>query len=112
MLWMIPHLRAHFTTVSNDLLSGLDTVERDIGHHIQQLETKVLSIMNTLLGDQLQEWDARPPVPSKAFRNVSRHLTKLHEAVSPALPEEQVIILGTEKRPLHYRKYEIVKEKL
>lgn len=90
VLWLIPHLRAHFSSLSSDSLLSMDSVERDIGHHIQQLETKVLSIMNTLLGDQLNEWDARPPVPSKAFRNVSRHLTKLHEAVSPVLPEEQV----------------------
>ncbi|KAB0795389.1 hypothetical protein PPYR_12228 [Photinus pyralis] len=90
VLWLIPHIRAHFKNISNELLVSMDTVERDIGHHIQQLETKVLSIMNTLLGDQLNEWDAKPPVPSKAFRNVSKHLTKLHEAVKPVLPDEQV----------------------
>jgi vacuolar protein sorting-associated protein 54 len=90
VLWMIPHIRAHFNALTSDPLNGFDAIERDIGHHIQQLETKVLSIMNSLLGDQLNEWDAKPPVPSKAFRNVSRHLTKLHEAVSPVLPEEQV----------------------
>lgn len=90
VLWLIPHIRAHFRNISNELLVSMDTVERDIGHHIQQLETKVLSIMTTLLGDQLNEWDAKPPVPSKAFRNVSKHLTKLHEAVKPVLPDEQV----------------------
>ncbi|KAK4876279.1 hypothetical protein RN001_012701 [Aquatica leii] len=90
VLWLIPHIRAHFKNISNEPLVSMDTVERDIGHHIQQLETKVLSIMNTLLGDQLNEWDARPPVPSKAFRNVSKHLTKLHEALKPVLPSEQV----------------------
>lgn len=93
VLWMIPHVRAHFNALASDPLGGFDAVERDIGHHIQQLETKVLSIMNSLLGDQLNEWDAKPPVPSKAFRNVSRHLTKLHEAVSSVLPEEQVSLL-------------------
>lgn len=90
VLWMIPHIRAHFNVLTSDGLYGFDTVEKDIGHHIQQLETKVLSIMNTLLGDQLNEWDAKPPVPSKQFRNISRHLTKLHEAVSSVLPAEQV----------------------
>lgn len=92
VLWMITHIRSHFNAITNDNLSSFDSVEKDVGHHIQQLETKVLSIMNTLLGDQLNEWDAKPPVPSKQFRNISRHLTKLHEAVSSVLPEEQVII--------------------
>lgn len=95
VLWIIPHIRSHFTALTNDGLNGFDTVEKDIGHHIQQLETKVLSIMNTLLGDQLNEWDAKPPVPSKQFRNISRHLTKLHEAVSSVLPQEQVIEILT-----------------
>lgn len=98
VLWMIPHIRAHFTSLCSDpVFTNFDSIERDIGHHIQQLEDKVLSIMNTLLGDQLNEWDAKPPVPSKAFRNVSRHLTKLHEAVSSVLPEEQVSILVFKK---------------
>lgn len=88
--WMIPHIRAQFTILCNDNCISFDSVEKDIGDHIQQLETKVLSIMNSLLGDQLNDWDVKPPVPSKAFRNVSRHLTKLHEAVNNVLPEEQV----------------------
>lgn len=90
MLWVIPHVRSHFAAITKDSFTSFDVVEKDIGHHIQQLETKVLSIMNTLLGDQLNDWDAKPPVPSKQFRNISRHLTKLHEAVSSVLPEEQV----------------------
>lgn len=90
VLWMIPHVRVHFNVLMGESLGSFDIVEKDIGHHIQQLETKVLSIMSSLLGDQLNEWDAKPPVPSKQFRNISRHLTKLHEAVSSVLPEEQV----------------------
>ncbi|GJQ85234.1 scat [Trypoxylus dichotomus] len=90
VLWLIPHVRGHFSSISNDVIPSLDAVERDIGNHIQQLESKILSIMSMLLGDQLNDWDAKPPVPSKAFRNVSRHLTKLYEAVGPVLPEEQV----------------------
>lgn len=90
VLWMIPHLRIHFTKLCSDSFNGLNIVE-DIEHHIQQLETKILSIMDMFLGDQLNEWDAKPPVPSKAFRNISRHLIKLHEAVSSVLPENQVL---------------------
>ncbi|XP_076265823.1 VPS54 subunit of GARP complex scat isoform X1 [Rhynchophorus ferrugineus] len=90
VLWMIPHIRNHFRALCGDNLAGFDSVEKDIGHHIQQLESKILSIMNTLLGDQLNDWDAKPPVPSKQLRNISKHLTKLHEAVSNVLPEEQV----------------------
>lgn len=93
VLWMISCIRVHFNVITSDQLTSLDVVEKDIGHHIQQLETKILSIMNALLSDHLNEWDAKPPVPSKAFRNISRQLMKLHEAVSPILPEEQVVVI-------------------
>lgn len=92
VLWVISCVRAHFAALTNDPLTALDVVEKDIGHHIQELETKILSIMNMLLSEHLNEWDAKPPVPSKAFRNISRQLVKLHEAVGPILPEEQVIV--------------------
>lgn len=90
VLWLIPHVRNIFQSLTGDNFNGFDVVEKEIGHHIQQVETKVLSILNTLLGEQLNEWEAKPPVPSKQFRNISRHLTKLHEAVSSVLPDEQV----------------------
>lgn len=92
VLWIIPFIRTHFNEISNDPFTSLNSVEKDIQNHIQQLESKVLSIMNTLLYDQLTKWDAKPPVPSKAFRNISRHIIKLHEAVSSVLPSKQVSI--------------------
>ncbi|CAH1965831.1 unnamed protein product [Acanthoscelides obtectus] len=92
VLWMIPHIRSHFSPLApTEAMSCFDTVEVEVNHHVQQLEVKVVSIMNTLLGDQLLEWDAKPPLPSKQFRCISRHLTKLHEAVCSVLPEEQVV---------------------
>ncbi|XP_018324778.1 vacuolar protein sorting-associated protein 54 [Agrilus planipennis] len=90
VLWLIPHIRAQFSSLVRDSFIALDGVEKDIGHHIQQLESKILSLMNQLLNDQLNDWDAKPPVPSKAFRNVSRHLNKLHDALKSVLPEEQI----------------------
>lgn len=90
ILCLVPHISTHFRTVISEDISGMDNVERDINHHIQELEAKILQIMNILLNEQLNEWTARPPVPSKAFRNISRHLVKLHEAVNKVLPAEQV----------------------
>lgn len=91
VMWMIPLIRLHLGGLNADGVAGLDGVEADIGNHIQQLETKILSIVSSLLSDQLNIWDAKPPVPSKAFRNISKQLVKLHEAVSSVLPPEQVL---------------------
>lgn len=89
-LWLIPHIKKHFNEITIDQLNALQGVQEDIENHIQQLEAKVLSIIENVLIDQLNEWDAKPPVPSKTFRNISRHISKLHEAVSSVLPHDQV----------------------
>ncbi|XP_046388598.1 vacuolar protein sorting-associated protein 54 isoform X3 [Ischnura elegans] len=68
----------------------MDMLEIDIRSHVAGIETKLQSIMLKLLGAQLSQWDARPPVPSASFRAVSRDLTKLHEAISDVMPSQQV----------------------
>lgn len=50
----------------------LDSVERDIRAHVKEIESKILTIVDNLLGGQISKWTARPPVPSKSFRNISR----------------------------------------
>jgi vacuolar protein sorting-associated protein 54 len=42
------------------------------------------------VNSQLVNWDARPPIPSQSFRNISRHFVKLHEAIAQVLPAEQI----------------------
>nr|CAD7261959.1 unnamed protein product [Timema shepardi] len=104
VLWLIPHVKKHFQDIlvsqqgSNPQahslrnvggLSHLEAVEKDVNSHVLEIEGKVLSIIGSLISGQLGHWEAKPPVPSQAFRNISRHLTKLHEAVSNILPESQ-----------------------
>lgn len=101
ILWFMPFIKTHFQGLL-DRNSGrgmvgasggvalLDSVERDIHAHVIEIEGKVLTIVDNLLGSQLSHWTARPPVPSQPFRNISRHLVKLHEAVSGILPPTQV----------------------
>nr|CAD7451911.1 unnamed protein product [Timema tahoe] len=105
VLWLIPRVKKHFQDLlvsqqgsnpqSHSLrntggLSHLEAVEKDVNSHVLEIEGKVLSIIGNLISGQLGHWEAKPPVPSQAFRNISRHLTKLHEAVSNILPESQV----------------------
>lgn len=56
---------------SNPLVQ-LDTVERDVASHVQEIESKVLTIVSSLLSVQLDRWEVKPPVPSQPFRNISR----------------------------------------
>uniref|UniRef100_A0A182K0X0 Vacuolar protein sorting-associated protein 54 n=1 Tax=Anopheles christyi TaxID=43041 RepID=A0A182K0X0_9DIPT len=75
---------------SSSSIAGYDSVEKDFVSHIKEIENKVLSIVCDVVTGQLNNWDARPPVPSQPFRNISRQFVKLHEAIAPILPEKQV----------------------
>lgn len=115
VIWLLPRLKAHFqlietthyatnathtqmgnggtgnTYASNNFInSGYDSVEKDFYSHIKEIEAKVLAIVTSLVHSQLNNWNARPPVPSQSFRNISRHFVKLHEVLAPILPERQV----------------------
>nr|XP_040235232.2 vacuolar protein sorting-associated protein 54 [Anopheles coluzzii] len=78
------------TTTTYSSIAGYDSVEKDFVSHIKEIENKVLSIVCDVVTGQLNNWDARPPVPSQPFRNISRQFVKLHEAIAPILPEKQV----------------------
>jgi vacuolar protein sorting-associated protein 54 len=58
--------------------------------HGKEIENKLLTLVGGLLAAQLVTWDAKPPVPSTSFRNISKHLRKLHEAISDVLSPLQV----------------------
>lgn len=98
VLWLLPHVKRHFVSLesngtthgSNNILSGYDSIEKDFSSHIKEIENKVLAIVCDLVAGQMSNWDARPPVPSQSFRNISRQFVKLHEAIAPILPEKQV----------------------
>ncbi|GAB0100118.1 Vacuolar protein sorting-associated protein 54 [Sergentomyia squamirostris] len=92
VLWLLPHVRNHFQQLEANgaTVVSYESVEKDFVSHIKEIENKVLSIVCSLVVNQLSSWDARPPVPSQPFRNISRHFVKLHEAIAPILPEQQV----------------------
>ncbi|XP_055593083.1 vacuolar protein sorting-associated protein 54 [Uranotaenia lowii] len=97
VLWLLPHVKSHFQsletnnqTSSTNILTGYDSVEKDFASHIKEIENKVLVIICDAVSGQMANWDARPPVPSQSFRNISRQFVKLHEAIAPILPEKEV----------------------
>lgn len=94
VLWLMPHVKNHFNSLDLNgnagSLNGWITVEKDFFSHIKEIENKMLMIVSQLVSSQLQNWDARPPIPSQSFRNISRHFVKLHEAIAQVLPAEQI----------------------
>lgn len=97
VLWLMPQVRGHFNGLdhngSSGSLNGWVTVEKDFLSHIKEIENKMLTIVSQLVHTQLSNWDARPPIPSQSFRNISRHFVKLHEAIAQVLPAEQIHVV-------------------
>lgn len=90
VLWLMPKVKEHFRTLDPNSVSSFDTIEKDFIGHIKEIENKIYGIVTDRVAAQLTAWDCRPPVPSQSFRNISRHLVKLHEAIAPILPEQQI----------------------
>lgn len=38
----------------------------------------------------LATWEIKPPIPSTAFRTISKQMTKFHEAISPVWPSKDI----------------------
>lgn len=107
ILWLLPLikgllLKLHSKEIS---LASFDNIESDIVSHKQEIENKISLIVSNMLGSQLTGWDAKPPVPSQTFRNISKHLVKLHEALIDILPIEQI-------RTIYKRVHDNFKDKL
>ncbi|XP_053613187.1 vacuolar protein sorting-associated protein 54 [Plodia interpunctella] len=107
ILWLLPLIKHHLEKLhAHELsLNGFSNIESDILSHKKEIENKICLIVSNMLISQLTGWDAKPPVPSQTFRNISKHLVKLHEALIDILPIEQI-------RTIYKRVHDNFKDKL
>ncbi|CAH2234906.1 vacuolar protein sorting-associated protein 54 [Pararge aegeria] len=92
ILWLLPLIIKLLEKIHSKELSlnGFNSIENDIAGHKKEIEHKICIIVSNMLSSQLGGWEAKPPVPSQTFRNISKHLVKLHEALIDILPLEQI----------------------
>lgn len=57
---------------SHPSVNCLERVTNDLQSHIEDINNKLLSIASQSISAELQNWEAKPPVPSKSFQNISR----------------------------------------
>ncbi|XP_063621173.1 vacuolar protein sorting-associated protein 54 [Cydia splendana] len=107
LLWLLPIIKEQLSQLQSKEVSmtGFDSIQNDIVSHKQEIENKICLIVSNMLCSQLTGWDAKPPVPSQTFRNISKHLVKLHEALIDILPIEQI-------RNIYKRVHDNFKDKL
>ncbi|CAK1540492.1 unnamed protein product [Leptosia nina] len=92
ILWLLPLIVQLLEKLSlkEISLSGFTSIISDIEGHKREIENKISYIVSNMLCSQLIDWDAKPPVPSQTFRKISKHLVKLHEALTDILPLDQI----------------------
>lgn len=91
ILWLIPHVRVHFQGIIGESSKDyLDKVSQKFKDHAGDVNAKLLEVMHKNISAELRHWDAKPPVPSKSFQNICKHLKKCHEAVYGVLPHGQI----------------------
>lgn len=109
----------------------LNRVKNDITKHIKDIQDKLHDIVKQIIVQQMLNWEAKPPIPSKSFQNICkyesavltinpfvktlfclflfyhRHICKLHEAIESILPKTQIQYLY---RRIHITFKEILHE--
>ena len=50
-------------------------------NHSDEVEQKILSVLDALLTQQLQTWQPSKQLPSKTFKDLCIHFSKVHDSV-------------------------------
>ena len=75
------------------LMRQFNQLEKDYNDHVKLIHNKFVSIMGSMLERDLEQWEAKAPVPSPAFRSLGRQLVKFYEAIADLLPKGQIKII-------------------
>ncbi|KAK2170701.1 hypothetical protein LSH36_1g18004 [Paralvinella palmiformis] len=103
----LPRVRRHFVehlhTKNSTMVKHFDSVQKDYNDHIMELANKLVFIMHNMLELSLtkqvknlitylyaNQWEVKAPMPSCSFRNISKQMTKLYEAIADLLPRDQI----------------------
>lgn len=92
---MFPAIQKHFAQLlsDNSRLKRFDEIRLSYEDHAAKIPERVNLIVRDVINLQLQEWEAKPPVPSNQFNAVAQHLMRLHDNIQDALPEDELRIL-------------------
>ena len=95
IILMLPAIRRHFSKLLPDdiRLKRFDEIIDAYEEHAGRIPQRVQAIVKDVINLQLQEWEAKPPVPSAQFGAVSQHLARLHDNVQDALPDDELKLL-------------------
>lgn len=88
----IPAIQKHFVQLlpNDNRLRRFDKIKASYQEHIGKIPERVNSTVGDVINLQLQEWEAKPPVPSSQFTSVAQHLIRLHDNIQDILPGDEM----------------------
>lgn len=97
IILLIPAIQRHFSQLLPDdalqRLRRFDEIKLSYEDHAAKIPERVNCIVKDVINLQLQEWEAKPPVPSPQFTAVAQHLMRLHDNIQDALPPDELKLL-------------------
>ena len=94
ILILLPYVKNHFTSILLEkhrlMLKHFDEVKELYVKHIQETIKKVIEVVNVVLVAKINKWEAKPPVPSTEFKEITIHLQRLYSNIQETLPEEEL----------------------
>ena len=99
VVFFIPFLKVHFEerlpAKQKTMVKHFDQAHKDFGDHIAEIENKLICLLSDMAEHALSSWEIKPPVPSAAFRAITKQMAKFHEAINPIWPEQHVQLFYT-----------------
>ncbi|MFH4984469.1 hypothetical protein AB6A40_011178 [Gnathostoma spinigerum] len=72
------------------LLRHIDQVSKDYRDHIQEITNKLVNVIDHCIVVQLRNWEVKGTVPSLAFSQICRQLSKFHNGIAGIMPDLMV----------------------
>lgn len=95
IILIMPALHEHFARilVDDDRLRRFDEIKFNYEDHAAQVPGRIVYLVRDVIEAALRDWEAKPPVPSAQFTEISQHLVRLHDNIQDALPTKELKLL-------------------
>jgi vacuolar protein sorting-associated protein 54 len=89
----IPTVRSNFeTNLPSDRQQQLryfDQTLRDYNDHLNEINSKLLTVVDQHLITSLNEWELKPTTPSPTFQHIVRQIGKFYNGYASLMPQDQ-----------------------
>lgn len=92
IVFLLPLIRRHFEQLipekNNHQLRHFDKVIRDYKNHIEEIDNKLVYIIESMFDAQFSKYEVKAPMPSAHVRQAVSQITKFYQAINTLLPEK------------------------